>query len=67
MNKNRLLVLAIVLVSAVAAGVWIVGSSIGPKTTAPSDTGSDSAPINAQNPRNYIVNVTDSVPVADKQ
>jgi len=60
-NKNRLLVLAIILVSIIAAGILI--ASAGTDTVAPPGAGNNP---DAQGPRSFVVNVTDSIEVKDK-
>jgi archaellin len=62
MNKGSLVVLAIVAVAAVAAGVMIAGAGTQTGTEAPPDTGNNGT----EGPRNYVVNVTDSIDVSDK-
>jgi archaellin len=61
-NKGVLVVLAIVAVAAVVAGFLIAGAGIQTGTEAPTDTGNNGT----QGPRNYVVNVTDSIDVSDK-
>lgn len=63
MNKNRLLVLAIILVSIIAAGILIASAGIGTDTVAPPGAGNNP---DAQGPRSFVVNVTDSIEVEDK-
>ena len=62
MNKAGLVALAIVAIAAVAAGVVIAGAGIQTGTEAPPATGNNGT----QGPRNYVVNVTDSIEVDDK-
>ena len=60
MRKGMLVALAIAVVSAVIIGALI--GSTGTGTEAPSGTDNNST----QGPRNFVVNVTDSVQVVDK-
>lgn len=62
MRKSMLLALAVAVVSAIVAGVLIANMG----TETPPGTGNNPPPPEAQGPRNYVVNVTDSIEVKDR-